>query len=255
MAASYEGRARRARLRLAVLGVAVVAVLAAGGAVAITMLDDDGGPARTDAKTAPSPSISASPTPSASTQWRTPATAPRISLVRPKSHENGIGTGFPHNGLGVVSAAVSYWEDLDLLDDAIARQQWTQIAASPATVDEGVSEVRKLREGVGLPPSGGTPDGLSFSTNVNALLVRSLDRTGDPVVVWMSYDRFATSNGKGADDNPLRNETTNLILTWQDGGWKVTTDPKYTAKVKGPSAYDPNSKYAWAEGWRQVTDG
>lgn len=151
MAASYEGRARRARLRLAVLGAAVVAALAAGGAVAITMLDDDGGPARTDAKTSPSATVSASPAPSASMKWHTPGTAAPVKLVKPKHHMNGIGTGFDHNGPGIVSAAVSYWEDLNLVDDAIARQQWTAIAASSATIDEGVSDVRTTRERAGLP--------------------------------------------------------------------------------------------------------
>ncbi|RAJ48667.1 hypothetical protein K388_06933 [Streptomyces sp. KhCrAH-43] len=255
MAASYEGRARRARLRLAVLGAAVVAALAAGGAVAITMLDNDGGPARADAKASPSPSTSTSPAPSASVEWRTPATSRPLGVLKPKRQTDGIGTGFEHSALGAMSAAVSYWEDLDLLDDVIARQQWSAIAASPAIVDEGVSEVRKLREGVGLPPSGGTPDGITFSTNVKAVLARSLEPTGDVVVVWMSYDRFATVKGKGADDNPLRDETTDLVLTWQDGDWKVTSEAKYKAKIRGPHAYDPASKYAWAEGWRRVTDG
>lgn len=78
------------------------------------------------------------------------------------------------------------------------------------------------------------PDGITFSTNVKAVLTRSLDKSGDIVVVWMSYDRFATIRGKGADDDPLRDETTNLILKWDGSDWKVTTEAKYTAKVTGP---------------------
>ncbi|MDG5803850.1 hypothetical protein P9869_14455 [Streptomyces ossamyceticus] len=44
------------------------------------------------------------------------------------------------------------------------------------------------------------------------------------VVVWMSCDRFATVRGKGADDDPLRDETANLILKWDGSDWKVTTE-------------------------------
>ncbi|MFE5844956.1 hypothetical protein ACFQ7N_25375 [Streptomyces niveus] len=115
--------------------------------------------------------------------------------------------------------------------------------------------MRKIREGVGLPPSGGTPDGITFSTNVKAVLANSLDKTGDIVVVWVVYDRFATIRGKGADDDPLRDETTNLIVKWDGSDWKVTTEAKYTAKVKFPHSYDPDSPYAWADGWREVSDG
>ncbi|NED04631.1 hypothetical protein G3I55_23540, partial [Streptomyces sp. SID6648] len=104
--------------------VAVVAALAVGGAVAITTLDGDDGPARSDGKTSPSPSSSSSQPPGGGKEF-TPASAPRIPLLKAKSNANGIGTGFEHSALGATSAAVSYWEDLDLLDDVIARQQWT----------------------------------------------------------------------------------------------------------------------------------
>ncbi|MBD2829865.1 hypothetical protein ID875_21065 [Streptomyces globisporus] len=168
-----------------------------------------------------------------------------------------MGTGFPGSALGATSAAVTYWEDLDLLDDAIAQKQWTAIAAkdSPGTVDQGVSEVRKVREGVGLPPSGGTPDGITFSTNVKAALARSLDKSGEVIDVWLVFDRYATIRDKGADDNPLKDEVTNLILKWDGTDWKVTTEHRYTSKVKYPRTYDPDSKYAWAEGWRAVGNG
>jgi hypothetical protein len=138
-----------------------------------------------------------------------------------------------------------------------ARKQWTAIAAKdyPQTIDQGVSEVRKVREGVGLPPSGGTPEGISFSTSVKAALTRSLDQSGDIVVVWMVYDRFAIIRDKGADDSPLQDEVDYLVLKWQDGDWKVTADPKYTKKVTGPRAYDPDSTYAFLDGWREVADG
>ncbi|WP_329020878.1 hypothetical protein [Streptomyces sp. NBC_01601] len=250
-------KARRARLRLVGIGVAVVAVLTAGGIVAVSTLGGDDKPGRADAKASPSPSPSdASASPGENEKY-TPGSAPRIPILKATKHSQGIGTGFEHSSLGATSAAVSYWEDLDLLDDVIARQQWTAIAAkdSPNTIDEGVSEVRKVREGVGLPPSGGTPDGITFSTNVKAALARGLDKNGDVVNVWMTFDRFATIRDKGADENPLRDETTNLVLKWEDGDWKVTTAPQYTAKVKGPRAYDPASKWAFMDGWREVADG
>lgn len=252
---SYESKARRAKLRLVGIGVAVVAALAVGGTLAVTTLGGKDTPEGADAKASPSASASSTSSPSAGKKY-TPATAARIPLLKASSNADGIGTGFEHSALGATSAAVSYWEDLDLLDDVIARKQWTAIAAkdSPETIDQGVSEVRKVREGVGLAPSGGTPDGLSFSTNVNAALTRSLDPSGDVVVVWMNYDRFATVKDK-ADTDPLRDEVTNLVLKWENGDWKVTTDTKYTAKVTGPRAYDPNSTYAFMDGWREVADG
>jgi hypothetical protein len=253
--ADLDSKARRARLRLALIGVAVVGTLAAGGVLGVMTLNANDKDVKPEAKASPSTSGSATTPPP--NRERTPAEASPITLLKPKSNTDGIGTGFPHTALGATSAAITYWEDLDLLDDVIAQKQWTAIAAkdSPETIDEGVSEVRKVREGVGLPPSGGTPDGITFSTNVRASLIRSLDTSGDVVVVWMFYDRYATIRDRGADDNPLKDETTNLILKWDSGDWKVTTDPQYTAKVKGPHAYDPASTYAWADGWRVVADG
>lgn len=255
---SYDSKARRARLRLAAVGVSAVAALALVGTLAITTLS--GGeeePGKPEAKSPAGPSASSSPSPTASVEEFTPATAARIPLLKATSTTDGIGTGFEHSALGATSAAVSYWEDLDLLDDVIAEKQWNAIAASdsPETVDQGVSEVRKVREGIGLPPSGGTPDGITFSTNVKAALTRSLDPSGDVVVVWMVFDRFATIKDKGADGDPLRDQTTNLVLKWHEGDWKVTTEAKYTAKVHGPRAYDPDSKFAWMDGWREVSDG
>ncbi|WP_432138601.1 hypothetical protein [Streptomyces sp. bgisy154] len=256
MADPYASKARRARLRLAGIGAATVVALVVGGVVALTAFDDHSQPSQSDAKPSRSPSAGPSASSSSGKQF-TPATAARIPLLRPAKSANGIGTGFEHSSLGATSAAVSYWEDLDLLDDVIARKQWTAIAAEdyPQTVDEGVSEVRKVREGVGLPPSGGTPDGVTFSTNVKAALTRSLDSSGDVVVVWMVYDRFAAIRGKGADESPLRDEVTYLVLKWQADDWKVTTDPSYAKKLTGPHAYDPDSPYAFMDGWREVADG
>lgn len=257
MADDFGKKARKARLRLVLAGAVAVATLAAGGVLGVMTLNaDDKDLKEPDAKASPSTSSGSASAPPPVKEF-TPASAPSIPLLKPKSSDGGIGTGFEHSSLGATSAAVSYWEDLDLLDDAIARQQWTAIAAkdSPGTIDQGVSEVRKVREGVGLPPSGGTPDGITFSTSVKAALARSLDANGDVINVWMAFDRYATIRDKGADENPLKDEVTNLVLKWEGTDWKVTTDPRYTAKVKGPHAYDPASKYAWADGWRVVTDG
>jgi hypothetical protein len=255
--ADFENKARRARLRLTLMGVAVVATLAAGGVLGVMTLNADDEDLKQDSKASPSASPSSSTSAPPANKEFTPANAPSIPRLKAKSNAEGIGTGFEHSSLGATSAAISYWEDLDLLDDVIARKQWTAIASkgSPGTIDQGVTEVRKVREGVGLPPSGGTPDGITFSTNVKAALARSLDTSGDVINVWMVFDRYATIRDKGADDNPLQDEVTNLILKWEGNDWKVTTEPQYTAKVKAPHTYDPASKYAWAEGWRAVADG
>ncbi|MFB6668523.1 hypothetical protein [Streptomyces parvus] len=254
--AEFDSKARKARLRLILMGTVVVATLAAGGVLGVMTLNADDDDLKQDPKAAPSASSSSITSPPTAKEF-TPADAPSIPLLKPKSNAEGIGTGFEHSSLGATSAAISYWEDLDLLDDVIARKQWTAIAAkdSPGTIDQGVTEVRKVREGVGLPPSGGTPDGITFSTNVKAALARSLDTSGDVINVWMVFDRYATIRDKGADENPLKDEVTNLILKWENNDWKVTTDPQYTAKVKYPRTYDPDSKYAWAEGWREVANG
>ncbi|MGW1819085.1 hypothetical protein ACWCQM_36680 [Streptomyces sp. NPDC002125] len=254
MSAAYDGKARKARLRLALIGVAIVGTLGVGGALGVMTLKADEPEAKASRDASPGGTASSAPP---ANRALTPAEASRVPVLKPKSNTDGIGTGFEHSALGATSAAISYWEDLDVLDDVIARKQWTAIAASdsPKTIDKGVTEVRKIREGVGLPPSGGTPDGITFSTNVTAALTRSLDTSGDIVNVWMVFDRYATIRDKGADDNPLKDEVTNLVLKWDGGDWKVTTDPQYTSEVNGPHAYDPASTYAWADGWRVVSDG
>ncbi|WP_241844768.1 hypothetical protein [Streptomyces silvensis] len=250
----FDRQARRARLRLAGIGVLAAGVLVTGGVIAVNALGGDDGN-ESDTRTGASPTSTNSP---AVHQTRTPATARRLDLSAygPDSTSKGIGTGFEHSAMGATAAAVSYWENLDLLDDVIARRQWTAIASkdSPEAIERGTSEVRKLREGAGLPPSGGTPDGITFTTSVNAVLQRSLDNSGEVVNVWMSYDRYATVRNKGGDDDPLKNETTNLVLKWEDGDWKVTEEQKYTERVRGPRAYHPDSRWAYMDGWRELAD-
>ncbi|UQA91042.1 ATP-grasp domain-containing protein [Streptomyces halobius] len=125
-AVGVEGRA------LGVLGDPMAPV----GRIAVTTLDGGDKPAQSDAKASPSPSSGSTSAPPTTGKEYTPATAPRIPLLKAKSNAEGIGTGFEHSDLGATSAAVSYWEDLDLLDDVIARRQWTAIAAkdSPGTI-------------------------------------------------------------------------------------------------------------------------
>lgn len=254
---SFDRKARLARMRLAGIGVLAVAVLAAGGVLAATSFGN--GETTGKPQTQRSPSETSTSWPPSASKPHTPATGPRLDLspYGPKSSSKGIGTGFEHSAMGATAAAVSYWENLDLLDDVIARKQWSTITSkdSPKTIDRGVSEVRKLREGVGLPPSGGTPDDITFTTSVEAALFRSLDTSGDVVDVWMVYDRYATIRGKGGDPNPLKGEVTNLIVTWEDGDWKVTERPEYVKKVRGPRAYHPNSKWAYMTGWRELANG
>ncbi|MFE5847483.1 hypothetical protein ACFQ7N_38285 [Streptomyces niveus] len=255
MTRSAQSRARRARLRLVVAGVVTVAAIAAGGVLVVGAVDGADPPDQAKAKpSAAAPGNAAGP--SASKPF-TPATGPHVPLLKATTAAQGIGMGFEGSSLGALSAAVSYWQDLDVLDDAIARRQWSAIVSedSPGTVDRGVSEVRALREGAGLPPSGGAPDGVTISTVVKAARAQSLDTTGDVVKVSMVYDRYAVVRDEGADDNPLRDEVTDLVVKWEGGDWKVSEEPRFTADRPGPRTYDPDSRFAFDDGWRMVARG
>ncbi|MDX2601676.1 hypothetical protein PV379_11030 [Streptomyces caniscabiei] len=242
---SSDSKARNQRLRLLAIGVVAGAALAVGGILAFTWITGGNTRTQTDAKPSPSSEVDKSSAPQGRGQEYTPATARAVSLLKPSSNANGIGTGFEHSSLGADSAAVSYWQDFDLRDEVIARKQWTAVTSedSSETIDRGVSGT------VGLPPDGGAPNG--GSAVVKAILTRSLDDSGDVVVVWMAYDRLAADG----DAKTLEDETTYLILKWEDGDWKVTEEPQYKAKVRGPRSYHPDSKWAFMDGWRRVSLG
>ncbi|WP_251056286.1 hypothetical protein [Streptomyces sp. ISL-94] len=162
-------QARRARLVLAAIVVAVAALLVAGGFAAATLMRNDakGGP-----QAGASPSAS-TPVPTGGTTTDSPMTperAQKISLRKPTGHQNGVAIGFPGSPSGGISAAVYFWEEFAWLDDEKAAQQLTAVVSkdAPGYVDKQVSEIRKMREALGLAPSGGLPADVSFTTAVHA---------------------------------------------------------------------------------------
>ncbi len=260
---SSDRKTRRARLTLAGLGVLAAVVLTGGGYAAAVLLGDDGSQpsaAGAPASAAPgkAPSGGAVPSPSGREVSKTPETGPKQKLFKPTGHANGVATGFKNSGPDAVSAAVYWLEEYAWLDDQKARQQLEAVVSpdSKGYIDQQVSEVRKLREGIGLPPSGGTPSGITFTTSVNAVRSYSLpvegEKPGYVIEVWMSYDRYATGPDGKPDTNPLKNQLTSVILRWQDSMWRITNQPEYTKHTSHPVSYFPDSPYAWRDGWRQV---
>ncbi|WP_244328947.1 hypothetical protein [Streptomyces marokkonensis] len=247
-------KTRKARLVLAGLGILVAGALAGGGMTAVTMLggDDEPRPGRPS----PVPTTVGPSTPAESRQAAmTPDKARKLVLEKPTGQKDGLSNGFSKGPVGAISTAVHFWEEYTFLDDRKARQQLEAIVSLDARgyVDEQVSEVRKLRETVGLAPSGGTPAGVTFSTTVNAVRATSLTGTeGKVVQVWINYDRYATTADGSPDDEPLKDEDTDLLLKWQDGAWKITNEPEYWEKRSFPRAYFPDSHVSWADGWQQV---
>jgi hypothetical protein len=242
---------RRARIRLVLAAAAAFAVLAAGGALVVGSVTEDE-PGRPADASDPPPSAS----PGAPGEKRpTPASGRPIPLVDAKERDpSGVSIGWPHTSLGAVSAAVRHWQELDLLDDDLARQQLKAISApGSGAIQRGVSEVRRTRESAGLPPSGGPPPGVSVETEVTAVRLRSLDAVGDVVEVWMIWDRYAQVKDEAADRAPLRNEMSSVIYTWSGGDWKRTSAKRWTDLGTHPRAYFPNSPYAYADGWREVS--
>ncbi|MEU8526629.1 hypothetical protein AB0C77_13715 [Streptomyces sp. NPDC048629] len=251
---NHDRNARRAKYALVGIGLLAGVAVTAGAVAAVSVLGSDDKGATT-AKLA----ASASPSnPGGTRKTVTPAKGEPVRLVGATGQRNGISTGFPHTAKGGLSAAVAFVEELALLDDQKARQQLEAAVSpdAPGYVDERLSEIRTLRESVGLPPSGGNPAGITFSTNVEAVRVRTLDAEGlplgDAIHVWMSYDRYATGPDGGPSDNPLKDEETDVIVKWQSGSWKVTNEPALWKQRTTPVAYFPDSPYAWQDGWWQV---
>ncbi|MER7688716.1 hypothetical protein [Streptomyces sp. NPDC097610] len=251
---AHDRKARRARLRLAAAAVVTLGVLAAGGYVAVNAFSG-GADGPTSAKASPKPSAaSGSPSASAAADRMTPGKARALPLLAPKKSQNGAPLGFPDNGVGAISAAVSYWEEYAWLDDSLARKQLEVLVSpdSPQTIDKQISEVYRVREGVGLPPSGPAPAGMTFTTVVKAVRGNSLVKNGRVVQVWLQYDRYATKAEGGGDDSPLKDETVDVIMKWQNGEWRITQEPQYLKLRTFPVAYDPNSVPARQDGWWRV---
>ncbi|MFH8491926.1 hypothetical protein [Streptomyces longisporoflavus] len=247
-----DRKARRARLLLIALGVVVVAALAGGALTAFSLLDGGGSPTGK-----PKPSDSSKPNPGSSTPPRdamTPDKAKKIVLIPGTKQQGGVSRGFPFTGNGGISAVVNFWEEYAFMDDRAAREQLKAVASPDATgyIEEQVTEVRKLREGVGLPPSGGAPAGITFTTSVNAACATSIGTSGKVMQIWLAYDQYATKADGGADRNPLKGEEIDFIIKWQDGDWKLTNEPKYRKQRTFPASYFPDSTVASTDGWRQV---
>ncbi|MFG2296430.1 hypothetical protein [Streptomyces sp. NPDC048603] len=252
----FQSKARRARLRLIGIAVGAAAAVVAGGIGLATLT---GGKTGTDARPAATgrqaQASGSGATPPTGTKEYTPASVPPVKPLKPTVHDKGIGRGYEHSGFGALSAGIGYWQDLAFIDDVQAEQQWKAITskASPELIDRGVSEVRKIREAAGLPPSGAGPDGLTFTTTVTASLARSLDKSGDVVKIWLVYDRYAVNRNTGVDDDPLKDQFTSLVLKWEDGDWKVSDESKHPKINFVPNSYYPDSKYAFYDGWRRVS--
>jgi hypothetical protein len=246
-----ESKTRKARLTLAALGVLTAGVLVGGGITAAALL---GGDDSEQGGGGTKPTVGPSASGGSRGSGRTPEQATKLVLDKPTGQKDGLSTGFPKSPVGAVSAAVHFWEEYAFLDDQKARQQLAAIVSPDAEgyVDEKVSEVRKLREQIGLPPSGGTPAGITFTTTVNAVRPTSLDRTGQVVQVWMNYDQYAVQADGSPDDAPLKDQDADLLLKWQDGAWKITNEPEYWKKRSFPVSYFPDENASYVDGWRQV---
>ncbi|MFC9817861.1 hypothetical protein ACFVJM_38095 [Streptomyces virginiae] len=250
---THDRKARLARVRLAGIAVLTVGVLAAGGYLAVNTLTGDstspGGESTAGQSPTPSPTSSAG-----GDNRMTPGKAKAVQLLKPKKSQDGAPLGFPKNGMGAISAAVAYWEEYAWLDDAMARQQLQVLVSpdSPQTIDKQVSAVRTLREGVGLPPSGPAPAGVTFSTVVEAVRGKSLTKDGGVVQIWLEYDRYATKPEGGGDDDPFKDQSTDIIMKWQDGEWRITEEPQYVKLRTFPVSYDPTSVPARQDGWLRV---
>ncbi|MFD7628055.1 hypothetical protein ACFV7Q_18805 [Streptomyces sp. NPDC059851] len=255
MDASPGLNARRARFILAGGAVAVAGLLVAGGFTAATLMN--GGDAKGEPRASASPSAGAPDTASDTRdELMTPQKGKKLHLKKPTGQKDGLSTGFGSSPVGGISAVVYFWEEYAWLDDEKARQQLNAFVAKdrPGYVDQKISEIRKTREAIGLAPSGGIPADINFTTSVTAARVKTLKPPGLPVgdvmQVWLSYDRFATGPKGGRDENPLRGETQSFVIKVEGDSWKLTDE--FDSLGDFPLAYEPNSPYAWSDGWAQV---
>ncbi|MEU5811533.1 hypothetical protein [Streptomyces sp. NPDC047718] len=249
-------KARRARLVLAAGAVVVAGLLVAGGFTAATLMngsDAEGQPQGEKGTAASTPSVPSSPS---ATGRMTPEKGKKLLLMKPTGQKDGLSTGFGASPMGGISAVVYFWEEYAWLDDEKGRQQLTAFVSKdrPGYVDKKISEIRKARETIGLAPSGGIPADVNFTTAVTAARVKTLKAPGLPVgdvmQVWLSYDRFATGPKGGRDENPLRGETQSFVVKVEGDTWKLTDE--FDSLGDFPVAYEPDSPYAWNDGWAQV---
>ncbi|MFX4293622.1 hypothetical protein [Streptomyces bohaiensis] len=251
-----ERSANRARWRLIAAAVLIVTVLVGLAVAGVSTLSGDSG-----SEDGPDSPGTSSPAPDNQDEDQdddgpmTPARGNKVRLVEPGGQRAGMGVEWPDTTYGAISAAVSVRENLDLLDDARARSQMEAVASadSPEVIDRAVSDVRALREGLGLPPSGAAPTVGYFTAEVEAVRARTLTRLddGSPVVeVWLHYTRYGHKAGGGPSDNPLRNQMDAVTVVREDDDWRVTHAYEHLSDY--PMQYAPDSPRAWADGWWQV---
>ncbi|MEU5660518.1 hypothetical protein ABZ802_33620 [Streptomyces sp. NPDC047737] len=255
---NHERSARKATFLLGGLTVLVACVLTAGGIAAYSLIGNGGSGTPAAGPTATGNAKPSSSASSGSGPEMTPERAKKITLNAPTAQRDGASIGFPHSPGGAVSAVVHFWEEYAWMDDQRARQQLEVVTSPDAAgfIDRQISEVRTLREGAGLPASGGTPAGITFTTTVEAVRMRSLADDelprGDVVHIWLSFDRYATTPEKATDDNPIKGDTTDFVVKWQEGAWKLTDEDAYVEQRTFPVAYDADSPFAWQDQWIQV---
>ncbi|MGW5851787.1 hypothetical protein ACWFQ8_28235 [Streptomyces sp. NPDC055254] len=252
MRGTGEPAARRARLVLVAAALSGAVVCVGLGFAGATLF---GGAGSDDRPPVVVPTGGGTSAPVPDGEPMTPEKAKKITLPAPTGQKDGVSTFT--SDIGPIPRAVYFWEEYAWLDDYKARQQLEAVTSPGAVgyVDEQISEIRKLREGLGLPPSGGVPPGLTLTTAVHAVRAASIPapgrEPGSVVQIWMSYDRYATGPDGGPDKHPLRGEADDLVLAREaDGTWKLTD--QYDGLRTFPVAYVAESPIAWDDGWVQV---